>query len=175
MFPGLVPSGEYVVLKALTGFVSDPIDLQYPISIAAFYRYQAEPTPTPTATRIPEPTATATATATVDPSVTATATATVDPSVTVTATARSEPTEPGSAIVTVETSDGSEITDDTSVCLADDCESLDSVAALVAAAPFGTQVAFTDIAPGVYPVTAFIDDDQVFDGTIEIFAVKQRI
>jgi hypothetical protein len=68
----------------------------------------------------------------------------------------------------VVTSDGSPIPDDASVCVAGSCQSLDDIAA--AAAPSGTSATFADLAPGSYPLTAFIGAAQVFDSTIGITA-----
>jgi hypothetical protein len=108
--------------------------------------------PAPTETPTPTTTPTETSTATETPGATATAT--------------SDVALPGGAVVTVVTSDGSAIPDDTIVCLADACQSLDEIAA--AAAPSGTQVTFTGFAPGSYPLTVFVGVAQVHDGTVEI-------
>jgi LPXTG-motif cell wall-anchored protein len=152
---------------------------------------EATNTPTATATNTPTETATATNTATNTPTETATATvtntATDTPTNTIVSTATEIPptatdtptstvtgvpatstivAQPGTAVVTVVTSSGSPIPDDTVVCLSAQCQSLDDIAA--AAAPSGTSVTFGGLAPGTYPLTGFVGAGQVYADTIAI-------
>ena len=127
----------------------------------------ATDTPTSTATNTPTSTATETTTSTatdVPPTSTDTPTETVVPA----STATDIPVGTGSAVVTVVTSNGSPIPDDTEVCVADQCQSLDDIAA--AAAPSGTSATFSDLAAGSYPLTVLIDGVQVYADTITIAA-----
>ena len=132
----------------------------------------ADPDPTATSTESLPPTSTATEvvapTPTEPPASTTVPTEPVGP----TATSTTEPTgEPGAAIITVTTVDGSEIPDGTSVCLGTDCQNLDAIASLVAmAAPSGTQASFGGLLPGSYPLTVFIGSQQVYAVNIEIVA-----
>jgi len=130
-----------------------------------------EPTATATPTETPEPTVTSTPTETPEPTVTSTPTetpeptATSEPSATVTttaepsATATSEPTatEPtiGGAVIFLVTSDGGDVPDDATVCVADVCLSPGDVTggSVGAAAVSGVAVPFDGLAAGTYPVS----------------------
>ena len=127
-------------------------------------------TATSTATDVP-PTATNTATSTatdVPPTATSTPTDVPPTSTDVPPTSTDVPVGTGSAIVTVIISNGSPIPDDTEVCLAGQCQSLDDIAA--AAAPSGTSATFSDLAAGSYPLTVLIDGVEVYAETLTIAA-----
>ena len=117
-------------------------------------------TPTNTPTENPTNTSTATATVTEMP---ATVTSTDIP-----ATSTDTPVSSGSAVVTVVTSDGSPIPDDTEVCVGEQCQSLDAIAA--ASAPSGTSATFSDLAVGSYPLTVLIDRVQFYTDSITVVA-----
>jgi len=118
------------------------------------------PTSTPTNT---VSTATSTATAEVTASTTATltssatATSAEAPSPTFTATAG---VQTGSLMVTIQTSDGSDLPDGLSVCVEDDCQSIAPVGfsgatrgLRAAVVPSGVEVTFTDLTLGEHEVT----------------------
>jgi hypothetical protein len=70
--------------------------------------------------------------------------------------------------VTVVTSNGSPIPDDTQVCLDARCVDLDAIAA--AAAPSGTVASFADVAPGTHALTVSVGGATVFTGQVEVVA-----
>ncbi|MGC4106580.1 MAG: hypothetical protein QM753_09575 [Thermomicrobiales bacterium] len=123
------------------------------------------PTATATATDIPPtltPTATATATPTTTTPPTETATATAmsssTPTATETATTIATATPAlANLTVTVRSSDGSTLPDGLQVCVDDTCLPVDSGTAstvvMALAAPSGSQIFFSDLAPGSYTVT----------------------
>ena len=72
----------------------------------------------------------------------------------------------GGVAVTIVTSDGSLVPDDTVVCLDASCVDLDDFSA--AAAPSGSVASFADVAPGTHVLTVTVDGVSVFDESIEV-------
>jgi hypothetical protein len=66
------------------------------------------------------------------------------------------------------TGDGSSVPDGTVVCLGDQCQSLDGMAA--SAVPSGTQAVFSDLAAGTYPLSVFVGVAQVYSGDLVVTA-----
>ena len=120
------------------------------------------PTPSPTATEtvVPSPTATET----VVPSPTATETAVP----TATATATDVLIVNGTVVVTLGTNTGNRIPDETIVCIADQCQELDALAA--AAVASGTSVTFSDVPAGTWSLTVLTAGTQVYATSVDVVA-----
>lgn len=117
--------------------------------------------------------ANATATAAAQQTIDAGATQTAQVTPPTTSTPTDVPVETGAVAVTLVTDDGSDIPDDTLVCLDLDCRSLASLAstsALVAAAPSGTVVTFTDVTPGNHLLSVTVEGTLVASQTVPVAA-----
>jgi hypothetical protein len=86
-----------------------------------------------------------------------------------TGTSTDVPVENGTAVITVVTEDGSPIPDNTIVCLDLDCRNLDEVMT-GAAAPSGTTVTFTDLAPGQHLVSVTVAGSLAASQTVTVAA-----